>query len=148
MTEPEPWITRDSINDAWKGYNPNPPTRPRPPGQVVAVSIVLVIRGALGLLLTYVTLQLLHLHPVASWIPDVLWFSMGFAIAQIVSGLFLLRGKPWPRVLGLGVLALDIGLGMFIMVQTNPSCAGLSGMAVDVAIIAMLSRPAVRDWCY
>jgi hypothetical protein len=148
VTEPEPWITRDSVNDAWKGYNPSPSTRRRPPGQVIAVSIVLVIRGALGLLLTYATLQALPLHPVASWIPDALWFSMGFAIAQIVSGLFLWLGKPWPRVLALAVLALDIVLGLFIMMVTNPSCPGFSGIAVDVAIIAMLSRTAVREWCY
>jgi uncharacterized membrane protein (DUF2068 family) len=130
------------------GYNPSPSTRPRPPGQVIAVSVVLVIRGALGLLLTYATLQTLQLQPVASWIPDALWFSMGFAIAQIVSGLFLWLRKPWPQMLGLGVLALDIVLGLFIMVMTNPSCPGFSGIAVDVAIIAMLFRPAVRQWCY
>jgi hypothetical protein len=150
VTEPEPWITRDSINESWTRYNPNQPTQPRLPGQLIAAAVVLILRGSLGLLLTFLILQALDVHSswVASWVPAVLWFSMGFAAVQILCGVFLFSGRSWPRMLAFGALGLDTGLGLFIMSQTSASCAGLSGVAVDLLIIALLSRPAVKEWYY
>jgi hypothetical protein len=117
------------------------------------VSVVFAVRGTLGLLLTVGLIGALHLRavqelPLPSWYANVLWLQVGVCAGQVVSGLLLLRGKEWPRMLGLSVLWFDIAAGTLIMLATTFSCAGLVGIAVDAVLIWMLFWAEVRDWCY
>jgi hypothetical protein len=146
-----PWSLDDS---AAHRLHPNPPVaRWSVPGKVIAVSIVLGVRGTLGLLLSVALLEAAHLRtvhglPVASWYTDVIWFTIGVCAGEIVSGAFLWRGRSWPLVLGRAVLWVDIVAGVFIMLATSLSCGGLFGIAVDAVILAMLSWSAVKEHCF
>jgi hypothetical protein len=122
------------------------------PGKVIAVSVVLALRGALGLLLTVAIIGALHLPALQdlslpSWYANVLWIQVATCAGEIVSGLLLLRGKEWPRMLGLSVLWFDVAGGTLVMLTTTFSCGWLVGVAVDVVLVWMLAWPEVRDWC-
>lgn len=149
-----PWSTDNSVEHRWLPYDPSPPAARRSlPGKVIAVSVVLAARGALGLLLTVATIAALHLNavqelPLPSWYANVLWLQAATCAGEVVSGLLLLRGKEWPRMLGLSVLWFDVAAGTLIMLTTTFSCAGLFGIAVDAVLIWMLFWAEVRDWCY
>jgi hypothetical protein len=146
--------TNDSAEHRWLQYDPSPPIARRSlPGKVIAVSLVVAIRGTLGLLLTLATIGALHLRTVQdlqlpSWYANVLWLQAGICAGEVASGLLLWRGKAWPRMLGLSVLWFDIAAATLIMVVTTFSCAGLVGIAVDAVLIWMLCWAEVRDWCY
>jgi len=123
------------------------------PGKVIAVSVVLAIRGMLGLLLTGATIAALQLPTVQrlslpSWYPNVLWLQLAVCAGEVVFGLLLLLGKEWPRMLALSVLWFDIAAGALIMFTTTFSCGGLFGIAVDAVLIWMLFWHEVEDWCY
>jgi hypothetical protein len=123
------------------------------PGKVIAVSVVLAVRGMLGLLFTFTLIGALHLRTVQelslpSWYANVLWLQLGICAGEVVFGLLLLLGKEWPRMLGLSVLWFDIAAGALIMLTTTPSCGGFIGTAVDAVLLWMLFWPEVRDWCY
>jgi transposase InsO family protein len=85
---------------------------------------------------------------VARCTVEQLMRRLGICAGQVVSGLLLLLGKEWPRMLGLSVLWFGIAAGTLIMVATTSSCAGLFGIAVDAILIWMLFWAEVRDWCY
>jgi hypothetical protein len=148
------WSTDASVEYRWLRYDPSLPVAPRSlPGKVIAVCVVVAVRGTLGLLLTLATIAALHLRsgqelPLPSWYANVLWLQLGICAGQVVSGPLLLLGKPWPRMLGLSVLWFDIAAGTLIMLATTFSCAGLFGIAVDAVLIWMLFWAEVRDWCY
>jgi hypothetical protein len=148
-----PWSTDDPAAHRWLQYDPSPAVARRSlPGKVIAVSVVVAVRGTLGLLLTVATIGALHLRavqalPLPSWYANVLWLQVGICAGQVVSGLLLLLGKKWPRMLGLSVLWFDIAAGTLIMLATTFSCAGLFGIAVDAVLIWMLFWAEVRDWC-
>jgi hypothetical protein len=148
-----PWPTDDPPQHPWLRHDPSPPVARRSlPGKVIAVSAVLAGRGALGVLATAFAFAALQLHPVQavlpSWYANVLWGQLAICVGQIVSGLLLLRGKAWPRMLGLSVLWYDIAGGALIMVSTTLSCTGLFPIVIDAVLIWMLFWAEVRDWCY
>jgi hypothetical protein len=149
-----PWSTDDSVAYRWHPYDPSPPVARRSlPGKVIAVSVVLAVRGMLGLLLTFALLGALQLHTVQqlslpSWYANMLWLQLGICAGEVVFGLLLLMGKEWPRMLGLSVLWFDIAAAILIMFATTFSCAGLFGIVVDAVLIWMLFWHEVTDWCY
>ena len=149
-----PWSTDEAVEHRRLPYDPSPPiTRRSMPGKVIAVSVVLAIRGMLGLLLTGATIAALQLPTVQrlslpSWYPNVLWLQLAICAGEVVFGLLLLLGKEWPRMLALSVLWFDIAAGALIMFMTTFSCGGLFGIAVDAVLIWMLFWREVEDWCY
>ena len=149
-----PWSTDASVEHRWLQHDSSPPVARRSlPGKVIAVSVVLAVRGMLGLLLTFALIGALQLRTVQelslpSWYANVLWLQLGICVGEVVFGLLLLLGKEWPRMLGLSVLWFDIAAGALIMLATTFSCAGLVGIAVDAVLIRMLFWREVRDWCY
>jgi hypothetical protein len=154
--DPRPQWTerRVPVGHRWPQHDPSPPVAPTPmPGKVIAVSVVVAARGVLGLLATSVLIGALRLRTgqefsPPSWVANVLWGQLGICAGQVVFGLLLLRGKPWPRRLGLSVLWFDIAGGVLIAIASKFSCEGLVGIAVDAVLIWMLCWPEVTDWCY
>ena len=142
------------VEHRWLQYDPSPPIARRSmPGKVIAVSVVVAVRGMLGLLLTFATIGALQLQAVRelalpSWYANVLWLQLAICAGEVVFGLLLLLGKEWPRMLSLSVLWFDIAAAILIMFATTFSCAGLFGIAVDAALIWMLFWNDVTDWCY
>jgi hypothetical protein len=154
--EPSPaWpATAVGAEHRWLQYDPSPPVARRSmPGKVIAVSVVLAVRGMLGLLLTFATIGALQLQAVRelglpSWYTNVLWLQLAICAGEVVFGLLLLLGKEWPRMLSLSVLWFDIAAAILIMFATSFSCAGLFGIAVDAVLVWMLFWNEVTDWCY
>jgi hypothetical protein len=156
--EPRPvrsTTTGGAVMGAWSTdtHDPSPPRALRSlPGKVIAVAVVLALRGVLGLLLTVAIIGALHLAAVQqlslpSWYANVLWLQVGTCAGEVVSGVLLLRGKEWSRMLGLSVLWFDVAGGTVVMFATAFSCGWLVGTAIDVILIWMLAWPEVRDWC-
>jgi hypothetical protein len=149
-----PVSTNDSAEHRWPRYDPGTPAARQPvPGKVIAVSIVLAVRGSLGLLLTFALIEVLRARavpgsPVPSFYSDLLWLQLGMCAGEIVSGAFLWRAKAWPRLLGLSVLWFDIAAGTLVMLSASFNCGGLTGIAVDAVLIWMLCWPTVKDWCF
>jgi hypothetical protein len=143
-----------SVERRWLQYDPSPPVARRSlPGKVIAVSVVLAVRGMLGLLLTFAAIGALQLRAMQqlalpSWYANVLWLQLVICAGEVVFGLLLLLGKEWPRMLGLSVLWFDIAAGILVMFTNTFSFAGLFGIAVDAVLIWMLFWHEVTDWCY
>jgi hypothetical protein len=150
-----PWPTDDPVEHRWLPHDPSPPVaRGSMPGKVIAVSVVVAVRGMIGLLVTFALIGALHLSSVQqvsllpSWYENVLWGQLAIDAAEVVFGLLLLLGKPWPRMLAFSVLWYDIAGGVLIMFATRFSCAGMLGIAIDAVLIWMLFWREVEDWCY
>lgn len=120
------------------------------PGLASFGAIALIAIGALGVLYTLFAFSQLHAAAQEGLEVDGveygIWFvQLAFSVVQIISGIFLWRGREWARVLGLVFCWLNL-VGGIITLFTGAIVPAFIGLAINGGVIAALTRPDVRDW--
>jgi hypothetical protein len=123
----------------------------RRPRQATIAGVLLIIFGALAILVALALLATVndatdHGESVSGILYVLVYGQFILSAAQIVSGIFVLVGKPWARVLAVVICSLNL-LGGVVSLVTGNFLQALFGIVINGALIATLNRNDVRDWC-
>jgi hypothetical protein len=104
---------------------------------MIIVGLVQALRGFAGVLENDV-----HV-PVQDYVVNLDltawgWLHLGFGLVLVLTGVYVLRGRPWARAAGIGVVMLNL-VGNFVYIPHYPVWALLL-VALDVAAIWGLAR--------
>jgi len=127
-----------------------PLPRPRP-RRATTVSVLLIVFGALGLLLGALLLALNNHdrnngETVSSALYLAAYLQLAFSGAEIASGVLVLQGREWARVLAIVLCGLNV-LGGVISLVSGGGGSGIVGMGLNILLIRMLFNPDVVEWC-
>jgi hypothetical protein len=129
------------------GASPLARTRPR---RATTVAVLLMVFGALGVLLAFVLTSILndatdHGETVSGGFYLLAYASLALSAAEIVSGVFVLMGRSWARMLAIVLCSLNILSGVISLF--TGSFTAIVGVLLNIGLIRLLNRDDVRDWC-
>jgi hypothetical protein len=132
-----------------------PPARPaqRRPRDVVIGSIALVVIGVLGLLEAWLLLSVLsddadHGQSVSSAWFGLCYLQFALSGTQLLSGLLIWRGRlPWTRIAAIAICVVNL-LGGVVTLFSGNVVPGIFGVVVNGALIRLLTKDDVYDWCH
>jgi hypothetical protein len=115
------------------------------------MAVLLVIFGVLGLLLSVVIFAALRDDAAGGVIVPAPGYMLAgitvvVALAQVVSGVFLFRGREWARLLAITVCAINLISGV-ISLASGAVTQAVLGVVVNIAFIAGLNHYEVKIWC-
>lgn len=116
------------------------------PAAAGTVAALLIVFGALGIVLTLV-LSLSAQDAIGDpgvFLPLILQVLL--STGQIISGVHLRNGRGWARDLAILLCAVNLITG-FVTLFIGSALGGLLSLALNTALLAMLSRRDVREWC-
>jgi hypothetical protein len=133
------------------GHGEPPKARRRPPGLVIATTILLAIFGALGLLFGWLLLSLInddtsHGESVSGTLYFLAYLQFTLSALQILSGLMVLRGWRWGRILAITLCSVNL-LGGVVDLFSGAPVQAIGNFALNIALIRLLTRDTVADWC-
>lgn len=128
--------------------DPVPERRPR---QVTIVSILLMVFGVLGILVTLVLLSIVnddvdHGESVNGLAYVLVYGQIALSVVQIASGAFVWARQSWARVLAIVICSVNI-LGALFSLTQGAFLQVITGVALNIWLIILLNRDEVRDWC-
>jgi hypothetical protein len=125
-----------------------PRTRPR---QATVAAVLLIVFGALAILLTFFLYSLLsdaedhgEEVPAISW--GLVYLQFALSGTQIVSGIFVLRGAWWARLLGIVLCGINL-VGAVVNLVSGAVLPAIIAIILNVALIKYLMNEDVREWC-
>jgi hypothetical protein len=129
-------------------HQPAVQSRPR---DVWVAGILLIVFGVLG---TFVSLVLYssveddrsHGVSVSSFVYGLVLASIVLAVAEAVSGVFVILGREWARIAAIAICALNALSGVITVIGSQ-AFQGCIGVLLNVALIVALNRDDVRTWC-
>ena len=150
MDQPTPDPTSPPPAPGWgypEGYQPPaaPPPLPARPAQVTAAAVILIVLGALVGLFGALSMLAGAVFPGIADTADfrdqfgdvssafgglLLVFGvllLGFGVLQVITGIFVLPGRPWARISGLVLAVLGI---LFSLVGVLPGGGNAGGSVV------------------
>jgi hypothetical protein len=137
--------------DPWQfGAGPTQVDRPRP-RKATTAGVMLIVFGALSLLLGLLLLSLLNSdknngNTVSSAFYGAAYLQMVLSVAQIVSGVLVLQGRSWARVLAIVLCGLNL-LGDLVSLFSGAGFQGILGVLVNIGLIRLLVNDEVVEWC-
>lgn len=153
MTGVDPSSRPHGEDPDWSAFSPvvppsRPPSRPR---KVWLISILLGFFGVLGLLVTAFLFVLIserdsHGQSVPPLLRVLVYGQLVLSMAQVISGVSVWRGRTWGHRLAVIVCVINL-IGTAVSVFTVGWPQALTGAAVNIALIALLSNPEIADWC-
>jgi hypothetical protein len=128
-----------------------PPETRRVPGQVIATTVLLAIFGLLGLLVGWLLLSVInddtsHGESVSGTLYFLAYLQFTLSALQILSGLLVLKGWNWGRILAITLCSVNL-LGGLIDLFSGAPLQAVINFALNIALIRMLTRDTVADWC-
>jgi hypothetical protein len=135
---------------AGQGSAPDPAQRKRP-SRVWVASILLVVFGIIGLgaawlLLSIVNDDVSHGESAPGFYSVLAYIQLALAVSQILSGILVWAGLNWGRILAIVLCSVNI-LGAAANLFTGNIFGALVGIVLNIALIVMLNRDEVADWC-
>jgi hypothetical protein len=125
----------------------------RRPRDVVIASIALVVISVLGVLETWLLLSALadsadHGETVSSAWYDLSYLQFALSGTQLLSGLLIWRGRlPWARISAIAICVVNLLAGV-VTLFSGSVVPGIFGLVVNGALIRLLTKDDVYDWCH
>lgn len=75
-----------------------------------------------------------------------MYLQFALSGTQIVSGIFVLRGAWWARLLGIVLCGINL-IGAVVNLVSGAPLPAIIAIALNVALIKYLMNEDVREWC-
>lgn len=123
----------------------------RRPREVWIASILLVVFGVLGTLLSLILFGFLreddsHGAEVSGLAYGFVFLGLALALAEVVSGIFVFIGREWARRLAIAICALNAVSSLFTL-ASGSVLQVITGLAINIGIIVTLTKYEVSNWC-
>jgi uncharacterized membrane protein (DUF2068 family) len=133
------------------GYGAGIPVRPPRPRRVTTAGVLLIVLGALGVLLSFFVIALLHRDQnngdtVSGGVFFLLYLQLVLSAAEAVAGILLLQGRGWARIVAIVLCSINLA-GAVISLFTGAGGSVITGILINVALIRLLTREEVVEWC-
>ena len=125
----------------------------RRPRQVVIAAIALMVIAILGLLEAWLVLSVFiddadHGQSVSSAWYILCYVQFALSGTQLLSGLLIWRGRlPWARIAAISICLVTLVSGIVTLLTGNV-LPGIFGLVVNGALIRLLGKDDVYDWCH
>jgi len=135
----------------WPPYPGMLPLRQPRPRRATTVSVLLIVFGALGLLLGLLLLALIsHDKNQGQTVSGALHLSaylqLVLSAAEVVSGILVLQGREWARILAIVLCGLNV-LGGVISLFSGGGGSGIFGIGLNILLVRLLFNEDVVEWC-
>jgi hypothetical protein len=126
--------------------------RQRRPRAVWTASTLLIVFGLLAIFVTWLLLNLAnanvaHGRSMPSAVYVMLFGQIALSSAQVVSGVFLWRGKEWALTTAKIICWLNLAGGILTLISGSTVQQVLGTLAINGGILATLNNSDVADWC-
>jgi hypothetical protein len=122
------------------------PARERP-RQVTWASVLLAVFGGLGLMMAMLLLSIVNDESdLPGWIYALVYGQLLLSGAQILTGVFVYLGKSWARTTATVICSINL-IGAVLSLVSGAIVQAITGAAVNIALLRMLTSSDVKEWC-